>query len=326
MPVIAYREALRQAMAEEMRRDPTIFLMGEEVGYYQGAYKVSQGLLEEFGPERVIDTPIAETGFAGIGIGAAMVGLKPIIEFMTWNFSLVCYDQIVNHAAKIRYMSAGQYKCPVVFRGPTGAAHMLSAQHSQSLEAIYAHIPGLKVIVPATPYDAKGLLKTALRDEDPIVFMESELLYGTTGEVPEGEYTIPFGKADTKRQGRDVTLITWGKQVFTTLKAAELLAQDGIEAEVIDLRSIRPLDIEAIVESVRRTNRVVVVQEGWPVCGVASEVCYRIQEEVFDYLDAPVKRITNLDVPMPYAHNLEEAILPSPERVASAAREVCYRR
>lgn len=325
MPVIAYREALRQALAEEMRRNPDTFLMGEEVGYYQGAYKVSQGLLEEFGPERVIDAPIAETGFAGIGIGAAMVGLKPIIEFMTWNFSLVCYDQIVNHAAKIRYMSAGQYKCPVVFRGPTGAAHMLSAQHSQSLEAIYAHIPGLKVIVPATPYDAKGLLKTAIRDEDPVIFMESEVLYGTTGEVPEEEYTIPFGKADVKRPGKDVSLITWGKQVFTTLKAAELLAKDGIDAEVIDLRSIRPLDMEAILASVHKTNRVVIVQEGWPFSGVAAEVCFRIQEEAFDYLDAPVRRVTNLDVPMPYAHNLEEAVLPSPERVAEAARAVCYR-
>ena len=329
MPVIAYREALRQAMAEEMRRDPNIFLMGEEVGFYQ---RCLQGLERDcstkFGDKRIIDSLRSPSVvLLASASGAAMVGhASPIIEFMTWNFSLVCYDQIVNHAAKIRYMSSGQYKCPVVFRGPTGAAHMLSAQHSQSLESIYAHIPGLKVIVPATPYDAKGLLKTALRDEDPIIFMESEMLYGTTGEVPEGEYLIPFGKADTKRPGRDVTLITWGKQVFTTLKAAELLAQEGIEAEVIDLRSIRPLDLETVLESVRRTNRAVIIQEGWPFAGVAAEVTYRIQEAAFDYLDAPVKRVTNLDVPMPYAHNLEEEVLPSPERVAAAAREACYRR
>jgi pyruvate/2-oxoglutarate/acetoin dehydrogenase E1 component len=324
MPVIQYREALKQAMAEEMARDPSVFLMGEEVGYYQGAYKVSQGLLEQFGKERVIDTPIAETGFTGLGIGAAMVGLRPIVELMTWNFSLVCYDQLVNHAAKIRYMSSGQYKCPIVFRGPTGAAHMLSAQHSQSLEAIYAHIPGLKVVSVATPYDAKGLLKSAIRDDDPVVFMESELLYGTSGEVPEGEYTIPLGLADVKREGKDVTVVTWNKQLFTCLKAADALAADGIEAEVIDLRTIRPLDAATVLASVKKTNRVVVVQEGWPYCGVAAEICYQIQEAVFDYLDAPVRRVTNLDVPMPYAHNLEERVLPSAERVIEAVKAVCY--
>lgn len=325
MPTIQYREALRQALAEEMRRDKNIFLMGEEVGYYQGAYKVSQGLLEEFGPERVIDTPIAETGFSGVGIGAAMVGLRPVIELMTFNFSLVCYDQLVNHAAKVRYMSGGQYKCPIVFRGPTGAAHMLSAQHSQSLEAIYSHIPGLKVVVPATPYDAKGLLKTAIRDDDPVIFMESELLYGTTGEVPEEEYTIPIGKADIKRPGKDVTLVTWGKQLFTSLKAAESLAQENIDTEVIDARTIRPLDLDTIVASVKKTNRLVIVQEGWPFNGVAAEIAYQVQEAAFDDLDAPIMRVTSLDIPMPYAHNLEEAILPSPERVSAAVKAVCYR-
>jgi pyruvate dehydrogenase E1 component beta subunit len=325
MPVIAYREALKQAMSEEMRRDKNVFLMGEEVGYYQGAYKVSQGMLEEFGAARVLDTPIAETGFAGIGIGAAMVGLRPIVEFMTWNFSLVCYDQLVNHAAKVRYMSNGQYKCPITFRGATGAAHMLSAQHSQSLESIYAHIPGLKVVVAATPYDAKGLLKTAIRDDDPVVFMESELLYGATGEVPEEEYLIPFGKANVRRVGKDVTIVTWGKQIFTCEKAAALLAAENIDAEVIDLRSIRPLDLETVLRSVHKTNRLVIVQEGWPMCGVAAEVCFQVQDAAFDYLDAPVRRVTNVDVPMPYAHNMEEAIMPSPERIVKAVKDVCYK-
>jgi pyruvate dehydrogenase E1 component beta subunit len=325
MPVIAMREALRQAMSEEMRRDPNIFLMGEEVGHYQGAYKVSQGMLEEFGAERVLDTPIAETGFSGLGIGAAMVGLRPIVELMTFNFSLVCYDQIVNHAAKIRYMSNGQYKCPIVFRGPTGAAHMLSAQHSQSLESIYAHIPGLKVVCVATPYDAKGLLKSAIRDDDPVVFMESEILYGSTGEVPEKEYLIPIGKADIKRPGSDVTVVTWGKQIFTCAKAADLAAAEGISAEVIDLRSIRPFDLDAVLASVAKTNRLVVVQEGWPFSGVAAEICYQVQAHAFDLLDAPIQRVTNLDVPMPYAHNLEEEVLPSPARVLEAIKSVCYR-
>src|SRR6184192_1409046 len=262
--VVTFREALREAMVEEMERDPSIFLMGEEVGHYQGAYKVSEGLLARFGEKRVIDTPIAETGFAGVGIGAAMVGLRPIIEFMTWNFSLTAYDQLVNNAAKLRYMSNGQFTLPIVFRGPGGAAHALAAQHSQALESLYAHVPGLKVVVPATPADAKGLLKAAIRDDNPVVFVESEVMYALKGEVPAGEHVVPLGLADVKRPGRDVTVVTWAKMLHASLKAAEELARDGIEVEVLDLRTIRPLDAEAIVDSVRRTGRCLVVQEGWP--------------------------------------------------------------
>jgi pyruvate dehydrogenase E1 component subunit beta len=318
--VISFREALREAMVEEMDRDPAIFLMGEEVGHYNGAYKVSEGMLERFGEKRVIDTPIAETGFAGVGIGAAMVGLRPIIEFMTWNFSLVAYDQLVNNAAKLRYMSNGQFTLPIVFRGPGGAAHALAAQHSQALESIYAHIPGLKVVAPATPADAKGLLKAAIRDDDPVIFVESEVMYALKGEVPAGELVVPLGRADVKRPGRDVTLVTWGRMVHTSLQAAESLVAEGVEAEVLDLRTIRPLDVEAIVGSVRRTKRCLVVQEGWPFAGVAAEVIALVAREAFDWLDAPPERVTNLDVPMPYARNLEGLVLPSAERVAAAVR------
>jgi pyruvate dehydrogenase E1 component beta subunit len=323
--VLSFREALREAMVEEMERDESIFLMGEEVGYYNGAYKVSEGMLERFGEKRVIDTPIAETGFAGVGIGAAMVGLRPIIEFMTWNFSLTAYDQLVNNAAKLRYMSNGQFTLPIVFRGPGGAAHALSAQHSQALESLYAHVPGLKVVMPATPADAKGLLKSSIRDDNPVVFIESEVMYALKGEVPAGEHLVPLGVAEVKRPGRDLTVITWSKMVHTAVRAAEALAKEGIEAEVLDLRTIRPLDAEAILASVRRTKRCLVVQEGWPFAGVAAEVIALVVREAFDWLDAPPARVTNLDVPMPYARNLEDLVLPSAERVASAARRLLGR-
>jgi pyruvate dehydrogenase E1 component beta subunit len=320
--ILSFREALREAMVEEMERDESIFLMGEEVGHYNGAYKVSEGMLERFGEKRVIDTPIAETGFAGVGIGAAMAGLRPIIEFMTWNFSLTAADQLVNNAAKLRYMSNGQFTLPIVFRGPGGAAHALAAQHSQALESLYAHVPGLKVVTPGTPADAKGLLKAAIRDDNPVVFIESEVMYALKGEVPAGEHVIPLGVADVKRPGRDVTLVTWSKMVHTALRAAEELAADGVEAEVLDLRTIRPLDEAAILESVRRTHRCVVVQEGWPFAGVAAEVITLLAREAFDELDAPPERVTNLDVPMPYARNLEELVLPSAARVVGSVRGV----
>jgi pyruvate dehydrogenase E1 component beta subunit len=313
-------------MTEEMERDPSIFLMGEEVGHYNGAYKVSEGMLERFGERRVVDTPIAETGFAGVGIGAAMVGLRPIIEFMTWNFSLVAYDQLVNNAAKLRYMSNGQFMLPIVFRGPGGAAHGVAAQHSQALESIYAHVPGLKVVVPSTPADAKGLLKASIRDDDPVVFIESELMYGMKGPVPDGEHVVPLGVADTKRPGRDVTLVTWGKMVHVSLAAAEKLAGEGIEAEVIDLRTIRPLDAEAIFASIRRTHRCVIVQEGWPFAGVAAEITTLVVERIFDELDHPPARVTNLDVPHPYAKNIEALVLPDAARVADAVRTVVPRK
>lgn len=320
MPVLQMREAIRRAMSEEMRRDERIFLMGEEVAYYDGAYKVSQGMLQEFGPERVVDTPIAENGFAGLGIGAAMVGMRPIIEFMTFNFSLVAYDQVINSAARIYQMSAGQYKVPIVFRGANGAAENLASQHSTAVESIYAHFPGLKVVATATPYDAYGLLKTAIRDDNPVLFLESEMLYGLKGEVPAEEFTIPLGKADTKREGTDLVLITWGKQVHTCLAAATLLEKEGISAEVLDLRSIRPLDHEAIFAAVAKTHRVVIVQEGFAFAGVGAEVSSRIQESCFDLLDAPVLRVTNRDVPMPYAPNLEKQVIITPERIVEAAR------
>jgi pyruvate dehydrogenase E1 component beta subunit len=323
---LAFREALREAMVEEMERDPSIFLMGEEVGHYNGAYKVSEGMLERFGERRVVDAPIAETGFAGVGIGAAMVGLRPIIEFMTWNFSLVAYDQLVNNAAKLRYMSNGQFMLPIVFRGPGGAAHGVGAQHSQALESIYAHVPGLKVVVPSTPADAKGLLKASIRDDDPVVFVESEVMYGMKGPVPDGEHVVPLGVADTKRPGRDVTLVTWGKMVHVSLAAAEKLAAEGVEAEVLDLRTIRPLDAEALFASIRRTHRCVIVQEGWPFAGVAAEIAARIVEEIFDELDHPPVRVTNLDVPQPYAKNLEALVLPDAARVVEAARAVVPRK
>jgi len=324
MPTLTYRDALNQALREEMARDPEVFLMGEEVGVYQGAYKVSRGLLEEFGPDRVVDTPITELGFAGVGVGAAMVGLRPIIEFMTWNFALLAIDQIVNSAAKLRYMSGGQVGTPIVFRGPAGAALQLGAQHSQCFEAMYAHIPGLKVIMPATPADAKGLLKSAIRDDDPVVFMEGEMLYNTKGEVPEGEHLVPIGKAEVKRAGEHVTLLCYSKTVAICLKAAEQLAQESISAEVVDLRTIRPLDLETIFGSVSRTHRAVVAEEGWYFAGAGAQVVDEIQKGIFDELDAPVIRVTGADVPMPYNKHLEKAAKVSPEKVVAAAKKVLY--
>ncbi len=322
MAMLAIREALRQAMVEEMRRDPDVFLIGEEVGHYDGAYKVSQGMLAEFGERRVVDTPISETGFAGLGIGAAMAGMRPIVEFMTWNFSLVAYDQLVNHAAKIYQMSGGQYRLPIVFRGPNGAAENLASQHSTSVESLYAHIPGLKVVTYCTAADAKGLLKSAIRDDNPVVFLESELTYGQKGEVPDGEHLVPLGKADIKRAGSDLTLVSWGKQVTTCLAAAEKLAAEGISAEVLDLRSIRPLDQEAIFSSVARTGRAVIVHEGYPFAGVGAEIAARIQEALFDHLDAPVLRVTGRDVPQPYATNLEKLVMPNPDRIIDAVHRL----
>ncbi|MBK6778191.1 MAG: pyruvate dehydrogenase complex E1 component subunit beta [Gemmatimonadetes bacterium] len=324
MPVLTYRDALNQALREEMARDKDVFLMGEEVGVYQGAYKVSRGLLEEFGPTRIVDTPITELGFAGVGVGAAMVGLRPVIEFMTWNFALLAIDQIINAAAKMRYMSGGQVGVPIVFRGPAGAALQLAAQHSQCFEAMYAHIPGLKVVMPATPADAKGLLKSAIRDDDPIVFMEGEMLYNTKGEVPEGEHLVPIGKAEIKRAGDHVTLLCYSKTVSLCLKAAELLAADGIEAEVVDLRTIRPLDLEAIFTSVSKTHRAVMAEEGWAFAGAGAQVVDEIQKTIFDELDAPVLRVTGADVPMPYNKHLEKAAKVSPEKIVAAARRVLY--
>jgi len=325
MAVISYREALNQAMREEMARDPRVFLMGEEVGQYNGAYKVTQGLLKEFGPWRVVDTPIAELGFAGVGIGAAVNGLRPVIEVMTWNFALLALDQIVNSAAKIRQMSGGQLTAPMVFRGPQGAAHQLAAQHSQVFEAFYAQIPGLKVAVPATPRDAKGLLKTAIRDENPVVFMESELLYGSKGEVEEGEVLVPFGQAEIVRPGSDVTVVAWQKMRFVALAAAQELAKEGIEAEVIDPRTLRPFDLAAVLDSVAKTHRCVVVEEGWAWIGSGAHIADSVQRHGFDDLDPPVVRVTGRDVPMPYSKPLENVVLPSAERVRRAVHEVTYR-
>ena len=325
MSVVTYREALNQALREEMERDSNVFIVGEEVGYYQGAYKVTQGLLEQFGEWRVRDTPIAEEVIAGVGIGAAMVGLRPIAEMMTFNFSLLALDQIVNNAAKLRYMSGGQFKVPVVFRGPGGAAHQLGAQHSQSLELYYAYVPGLKVVMPATPKDAKGLLKSAIRDDDPVVFIESEVLYGTRGEVPEGEYTIPLGKGEVKRVGKDVTVIAHSKMVLLALQVAEAMASEGIDVEVVDPRTLRPLDSHLLVESVRKTHRCVIVEEGWPFCGVGAQIATTLYSEAFDSLDAPIERVTSADVPMPYSKSLEAAALPDVKRVRSAIDKVLYR-
>jgi pyruvate dehydrogenase E1 component beta subunit len=324
MAVISIREALNQAMREEMERDPDVFIMGEEVGHYQGAYKVSQGLLQRFSERRVIDTPIAEMGFAGIGVGAAMVGLRPIIEFMTFNFSLVAIDQIVNNAAKIYQMSAGQFHIPIVFRGPGGPALQVASQHSQALESMYCHVPGLKVVMPSTAYDAKGLLKSAIRDDNPVVFIEGETLYAKTTEVPEEDYTIPIGKGDIKREGDAVTLVAWSKTIYTCLEAAEELVGLGIEAEVVDPRSLRPLDDAIITESVRKTGRCVIVETGWPMCGVGAEIAYRVQRECLDYLDAPVERVTSDDVPMPYAANLEKEVQPQPSDVVAAVKRALY--
>jgi pyruvate dehydrogenase E1 component beta subunit len=322
---LTYRDALNQALREEMRRNDKVFLMGEEVGVYQGAYKVSRGLLEEFGPKRVVDTPITELGFAGVGVGAAMAGLVPVVEFMTWNFALLALDQIVNSAAKMLYMSAGQVKIPIVFRGPGGSALQLAAQHSQSFESWLANVPGLKVVMPATPADAKGLLKSAIRDGNPIVFIEGEMLYNTKGEVPEGEYTIPLGVADIKRAGDDVTIVAHAKMVSVALKAAEELAKDGIQAEVVDPRTIRPLDVPTIVASVKKTNRCVIVEEGPPFAGVGAQFAYDVQKEAFDWLDAPVVRVTSEDVPMPYNKALEKLAKPDAAKVVAACRQVCYK-
>src|SRR5690606_36184721 len=304
-----------------MDRDERVFLMGEEVGYYQGAYKVSQGLLQRFSERRVIDAPIAEMGFAGVGVGAAMVGLRPVIEFMTFNFSLVAIDQIVNNAAKIHQMSAGQFPVPIVFRGPGGPAVQVGSQHSQALESFYAHVPGLKVAIPSTAYDAKGLLKTAIRDDNPVIFIEGETLYGTTGEVPEDEYLIPFGRGDVKREGKDVTLVAWSKMVHTCLDAARVLADQGIEAEIVDPRTLRPLDDELIARSVQKAGRCVIVEVGWPVAGFGAEIAYRVQRSCLDYLDAPVERVTSDDVPMPYALNLENEVQPQVKDVVAAVKK-----
>ena len=323
MATLTYREALNQALVEEMERDENVFLMGEEVGLYNGAYKVSKGMLDRFGEMRVVDTPITELGFAGLGVGAAMVGLRPVIEFMTFNFSILAMDQVFNSAAKVRYMSGGQFKCPMVFRGPTGAALQLSAQHSQALEATYAHFPGLKVVTPATPADAKGLLKAAIRDDDPVVLMEGELLYNIKGEVPDDDdHVVPLGVADLKREGEHVSIITHGKMVHICLQAAQKLEKEGVSAEVLDLRSLRPLDVEAILRSVHKTNRAVYVEEGWPFVGIGAQVVDVIQREAFDYLDAPLGRVTQADVPMPYAKGLEKAAKPSVERIVAACRGV----
>lgn len=324
MREIAFRQALREAMEEEMRRDERVFLMGEEVAEYHGAYKVSQGMLEEFGERRIIDTPISELGFAGIGVGAAQNGLRPIVEFMTWNFAVLALDQILNTASKMLAMSGGQVGCPIVFRGPNGSAGQLGAQHSTAFENIYANIPGLKVISVSNPYDAKGLLKSAIRDQDPVVFMESEVMYGDMGEVPEEEYLIPIGKAVIKRDGKDVTIVSFNKMMKVAMAAAEELSKEGIEAEVIDLRTIRPMDWMTILESVKKTNRLVIVEEQWPMCSVSSEIAYRIQKEGFDYLDAPVRRITSADAPMHYSPTLVQAYLPSVDRTVRLVKEVMY--
>lgn len=315
---LSIREALNEALIEEMQRDERVFLMGEEVGYYDGAYKVSKGLLQRFGEKRVIDTPISETGFSGIGIGSAMVGLRPVIEFMTWNFSLIAIDQIINHAAKIRYMSNGQFTVPIVFRGPGGSVQQLAAQHSHSIESFYAHCPGLKVVMPSTPFDAKGLLKSAIRDDNPVVFIESEALYGMRGYVPQEEYLIDIGSADIKREGTHTTLICWSKTVQTCLHAATQLASKGIEVEIIDIRSLRPFDRDTVFNSIKKNNRALIVQEAWPVASMGHWIAATINEELFDYLDAPVRTISGCDCPYPYAKNLETLMHPSVEQVVDS--------
>ena len=324
MKTIQFREAIAQAMSEEMRRDDTIYLMGEEVAEYNGAYKASKGMLDEFGEKRVIDTPISEAGFSGIGVGSTMTGNRPIIEFMTFNFALVGIDQIVNNAAKIRQMSGGQFPCPIVFRGPTGSAGQLGATHSQAFESWYANCPGLKVIVPSNPYDAKGLLKSAIRDNDPVIFMESEQMYGDKGEVPEGEYTLPLGVADTKRPGKDVTLVTYGKMLKEALKASDELINEGIDTEIIDLRTIRPMDYQAIFESVKKTNRLVILEESWPFGNISTEITYQVQNEIFDYLDAPIEKINTADTPAPYSPVLLKEWLPNYNDVIKAVKKVMY--
>jgi pyruvate dehydrogenase E1 component beta subunit len=325
MKTIQFREAIAQAMSEEMRRDESIYLMGEEVAEYNGAYKASKGMLDEFGPKRVIDTPISEAGFSGIGVGSTMTGNRPIIEFMTFNFALVGIDQIINNAAKIRQMSGGQFPCPIVFRGPTASAGQLAATHSQAFESWYANCPGLKVIVPSNPYDAKGLLKSAIRDNDPVIFMESEQMYGDKGEVPEGEYTLPIGVADIKRSGTDVTLVSFGKILKEALKAAELLEAENISCEVIDLRTIRPMDYNTIFESVKKTNRLVILEESWPFGNIATEITYQVQNEIFDYLDAPIEKINTADTPAPYSPVLLNEWLPNAADVIKSIKKVLYK-
>ncbi|MEM7183227.1 MAG: pyruvate dehydrogenase complex E1 component subunit beta [Spirochaetota bacterium] len=315
MAKISYREALNRAMSEEMEKDPSIFVMGEEVAAYQGAYKVTQGMLDRFGEKRVIDTPISENGFAGIGVGAAMKGMRPIIEFMTWNFSLVAIDQIINSAAKMLYMSGGQFPMPIVFRGAGGAGGRLAAQHSQAFESFFTHIPGLKVVAPATPKDACGLLKTSILDNNPVIFIESEVLYGATGDIPEEEFYIPLGKAEVKKEGSDISFITWSRAYTYAIQAAKELENEGISAEVLDLRTLRPLDETSIYKTVQKTNRVIIIEEGWPHAGEGSHIAYLIQNNMFDYLDAPIERVTQEDVPMPYAANLEQMSLPSVEKI-----------
>jgi pyruvate dehydrogenase E1 component beta subunit len=322
---LRFREALREAMIEEMERDERVFLMGEEVGYYQGAYKVSEGMLDKFGPKRVIDTPIAEAGFAGIGVGAAMVGLRPIVEFMTWNFSAVAFDQIINNAAKVRQMSGGQLECPVVFRGPNASARQVGSQHSHAMEHFYATIPGLKVVAPAFPADAKGLLKAAIRDDNPVLVMESETLYALKGEVPDDQDVTEIGRAKVVREGRDVTLVAYSRMTHVALEAATLLDKEGVSAEVVDLRSLRPLDEETLVRSVMRTHRCVIVHEGWPYGGVGAEVSDRVQRLAFDFLEAPILRVTTLDVPMPYSAKLEQAVMPQPDRVVATVKRLTMR-
>jgi pyruvate dehydrogenase E1 component beta subunit len=324
MAVLQYREALNQALREEMARNPDIFIMGEEVGAYDGAFKVTQGLLKEFGGKRVVDSPISELGFVGLGVGAAMVGLRPVIEVMTWNFAILAMDQIVNNAAKLRYMSGGQLHCPIVFRGPTGAGTQLSSQHSQMLEAQYAYFPGLKVVTPGTPRDAKGLLKAALREQDPVVFMESELLYSVKGEVEDGELVIPIGQAEVKRPGQHVTVVCWHRMIYPALQAAEALAQQGIEVEVVDMRTVRPLDMATVLTSVAKTNRCVVVEEAWEIASVGATIVDHVQREAFDALDAPVVRLNAKDVPMPYNKRLESMYAPTAEDVVAAVKKVLY--
>ena len=325
MREIQFREALREALNEEMRRDENVLLLGEEVAEYNGAYKVSQGMLAEFGAKRVIDTPIAELGFAGIAVGAAMGGLRPVVEFMTFNFSLVAIDQIINSAAKINSMSGGHFFCPIVFRGPTGSAGQLGAQHSQNFENWYANTPGLKVVVPSNPYDAKGLLKAAIRDENPVIFMESEQMYGMKWEVPEEEYILEIGKAHVVKEGADVTIVSFGKMMHTAQAAVDELTKDGIDVELIDLRSVRPIDYDTIIESVKKTNRLVVVEEAWPLASISSELAYMTQKRAFDYLDAPVVRVTCRDTPLPYASTLVEAWLPNAKRIIEAVKQVTYK-
>ena len=324
MKVLQFREAIAEAMSEEMRRDESVYLMGEEVAEYNGAYKASKGMLDEFGPKRVIDTPIAELGFSGIAVGSAMNGNRPIVEFMTFNFSLVGIDQIINNAAKMRQMSGGQFNIPIVFRGPTASAGQLGATHSQAFESWYANTPGLKVVVPSNPYDAKGLLKAAIRDDDPVIFMESEQMYGDKGEVPEGEYVLPLGVADIKREGKDVTVVSFGKIIKEAYKAADELEKDGISVEIIDLRTVRPMDHDAILNSVKKTNRLVILEEAWPFGSVSSEITYQVQENAFDYLDAPVQRITTADTPAPFSPVLLEEWLPNKDDVINAVKKVMY--